>query len=115
MHALLALSNGAGAICNAALLFRGLVKSGVLRPQRDGWALVAKIILASAAMAFALAWFSGDLPTWLVATVVHRLLWLGGLVGLGGGVYFAVLWLLGVRMSQFRLQPPQPAAIPGDL
>jgi putative peptidoglycan lipid II flippase len=108
MHAWLALTNGVGAILNAALLFRGLLVSGVLRPQRDGWMLVLKIIVASAAMGALLLTLQGDLTSWLSVTVAKRLIWLAGLVAGGGAVYFATLWILGVRTSQFRLQPPQP-------
>jgi putative peptidoglycan lipid II flippase len=115
MHAWLALTNGVGAICNAAMLFRGLVVSRVLRPQRDGWVLVLKIIVASAAMAAFLFWRRGELDAWLSAAVVYRLVWLAGLVAGGGGVYFATLWILGVRASQFRLQPPEPVQSPNQL
>jgi putative peptidoglycan lipid II flippase len=115
MHALLALTNGVGAICNAALLFRGLLVSGVLRPQRDGWTLVLKIVLATTVMAVFLITFRGDLASWLQATVVHRLIWLSGLVALGGAIYFATLWICGVRAWHFRLQPPKAIEGPGQL
>ena len=59
-------------------------------------------------MAAGLVWFSGNLHDWLQASVSYRLAWLAGLVALGGAVYFAVLWILGVRMSHFRLEPPEP-------
>jgi putative peptidoglycan lipid II flippase len=110
MHAFLALTNGAGAIFNAALLFRGLLAAKILRPQRDGWVLVIRIVVASAAMAAFLVWFGGDLETWLQITLLRRLAWLAGLVLGGAAVYFAMLWVLGVRPAQFRLQPPVPAA-----
>jgi putative peptidoglycan lipid II flippase len=111
MHAYLALTNGAGAIVNAALLFRGLLVAGVLRPQRDVWRLVAKIVVASGAMGAFLVWFGGDLEPWLRATVLHRLLRLAGLVSGGGVLYFGVLWIAGVRASQFSLRPPPAATI----
>ncbi|HEU4654921.1 MAG TPA: murein biosynthesis integral membrane protein MurJ [Steroidobacteraceae bacterium] len=115
MHALLALTNGVGAIVNAAMLFRGLLKAGILRPQRDGWSLVIKMVIASAAMAVFLVWFGGELKTWLEITALRRLLWLAALVAGGAAIYFAVLAILGVRASQFRLQPPTPAVHASDL
>jgi putative peptidoglycan lipid II flippase len=66
--------------------------------------------LASAAMAAFLVWFGGDVQTWLAASTSHRLIWLTGIVSGGGAVYFAVLWLLGVRMGQFRLAAATPVA-----
>jgi hypothetical protein len=39
---------------------------------------------------------------------------LSGLIAAGIVVYFGVLWLLGVRANQFRLQPPAvPSAASG--
>ncbi len=58
-------------------------------------------------MAAFLWWFGGDLATWLVtAEAASGLAWLAGLVAGGIGIYFAALWVMGVRAGQFRLQAP---------
>jgi putative peptidoglycan lipid II flippase len=55
-HAGLALSIGLGAWCNALLLFSGLLRRGVFRPQ-PGWALFAgRVVAANCALAAALWW-----------------------------------------------------------
>jgi putative peptidoglycan lipid II flippase len=106
MHAMLALSNGIGALFNASWLYRGLIRSGVLRRDPEGAALIRRVVIASVVMAAVLWWFGGDLDIWLHASTAHRVVWLSALIAAGGAAYFGSLWLMGARASQFRLQPP---------
>jgi putative peptidoglycan lipid II flippase len=108
-HALLALTNGVGALVNAALLYGGLVRKQILHTGALA-GLVLRIALASALMAALLSRFSGEVAEWLAAPVVTRVAWLGALVIGGVAVYFGSLWILGVRVGQFRLQPPAVSA-----
>lgn len=103
-HALLALTNGVGAIFNAVSLYIGLRRKNILHRHPGGVALLAKIVIASAAMAAFLIWFSGQLSEWLQASTLDRAIWLAGLVAGGGAVYFVVLFGLGVRLHQFKVQ-----------
>lgn len=103
-HALLALTNGVGAMLNAGLLYLGLLRSQVLRRGQAMKGLLIRILVASALMAAVLWWFGGDVATWLVTPKVQRVVWLAGLVAGGVAVYFAALWAMGVRAGQFRLQ-----------
>ncbi|HEY0681627.1 MAG TPA: murein biosynthesis integral membrane protein MurJ [Steroidobacter sp.] len=105
-HALLALTNGVGAIMNATLLYTGLLRSQVLKRGQALRGLLIRIVLASALMAAFLWWFGGDLATWLETSKILRVVWLAGLVVGGIVIYFAALWVMGVRAGQFRLQPP---------
>ena len=105
-HALLALTNGVGAILNAGLLYTGLLRTQVLRRGQALRGLLIRIVVASTLMAAFLWWFGGDLATWLVTPKINRIVWLTGLVAGGIAIYFGALWLLGVRTRQFRLQPP---------
>ncbi len=103
-HALLALTNGVGAIFNATMLYVGLRRRKILHRHPGGVALLMKIAAASLAMAAFLWWFGGSLSEWLDATTSQRVIWLCGLVAGGGATYFGVLWLLGVRPLQFKVQ-----------
>jgi putative peptidoglycan lipid II flippase len=103
MHALLALSNGVGAIFNAGLLYVGLVRKGVLMKQPGGRKLLIQIVVASALMAAFLVWFGGDVQSWLAASTMHRVGWLAAIVTGGAAVYFVALLVMGVRPGQFRL------------
>jgi putative peptidoglycan lipid II flippase len=103
-HTLLALTNGVGAMMNAALLYIGLARMGIIQPGHVMGGLLARIVIASSAMAALLAWLGGDLAFWLDSGSLSRVLRLSGLIAAGIVVYFGVLWLLGVRPGQFRLQ-----------
>jgi putative peptidoglycan lipid II flippase len=103
-HTLLALTNGVGAMLNAGLLYVGLVRMGIVRPGHVMRGLLVRIGIASALMAGVLWWLGGDLAFWLSSGTLVRIMRLSGLIALGMVVYFGVLWLLGVRAGQFRLQ-----------
>jgi putative peptidoglycan lipid II flippase len=103
MHALLALSNGIGAIFNAALLYRGLVRSGVIVPQPGRRKFLLKVTVASGLMAAFLWWFGGDVAQWLATSTSRRIAWLAAIVGGGAAVYFLGLAAMGIRPRQFRL------------
>ncbi len=104
MHALLALSNGVGAIFNAGLLYIGLIRKGVLVRQPGGRKLLIQIVVAAALMAGFLFWFGGDVEAWLAASTIHRVSWLAAIVIGGAAVYFVALLVMGVRPGQFKLQ-----------
>jgi putative peptidoglycan lipid II flippase len=105
-HTLLALTNGVGAMMNAGLLYVGLARMGIIQPGHVMRGLLARIVIASSVMAVLLLWLGGDLAFWLSTGTAVRVLRLGGLIAVGIVAYFGVLWLLGVRARQFRLQPP---------
>lgn len=101
-HAGLALAIGLGACMNAAILFHLLRKHGIYSPQ-PGWGkFFFKVLLALACMAFVLYFAEGSARDWIDAGFSERALWLAGLVLLGAGVYFAVLWITGIRLDQFK-------------
>jgi len=102
-HAGLALATSLSAFLNAGLLYRGLSRQGLFRPQ-PGWIwFVVRVLIACLVMALLLYWGRGDVLDWQQWTAAWRvtqmLLW----VGAGGLVYFVTLWLLGLRPGQFRV------------
>ena len=100
-HAGLALSIGLGACVNAGLLYYHLRKDNVFKPQ-PGWMLFfARLAIAVSALAVTLHFAMGTSDAWLHARVLHKFLHLSGLVVLGAIVYFAVLWILGLRIKDF--------------
>ena len=101
-HVLLAFSTGMSALVNSALLFRGLRRTGVYRAA-SGWPRFAgQVLIANLAMAIGLWWAAGELRSWLDLGGWERALRLGGCVGGGAAVYFAVLWVTGVRFAELR-------------
>ncbi len=101
-HVLLATSTCVAAAINTWLLWRGLRREGIYRPE-PGWsALLVRILLANLAMAAVLAWSAGDLAGWLEAAAATRALRLGASIAAGAGTYFAVLYLAGLRFEHLR-------------
>ena len=100
-HAGLALAIGLGACINAGLLYYHLRRAGVYQPQPGWMKFLLKLALAVTMMALALAFAMGHGDAWLHYRLVTKLTYLSGLVLLGAAVYFAVLWLLGIRIKDF--------------
>ena len=100
-HAGLALAIGLGACINASLLLRGLRRREIYKP-RPGWPeFLLKLAGALYAMSVVL-WVAmpGD-AAWLAMGAAVRALNLAWIVLLGAATYFAALWLLGFRLSDF--------------
>lgn len=96
-HVGLALATSVAGVVNAALLLRGLLRTGRYRPGA-GWAtLIGAILLASVLMSALLGWITPTLAIWSGLDVVGRGGRLLGLILLGGLVYLGTLRLCGVR------------------
>ncbi|MDM4770829.1 murein biosynthesis integral membrane protein MurJ [Solimonas sp. SE-A11] len=101
-HAGLALATSLSAWINATLLFRRLRKDGIYRP-RAGWrSFGLRLFAANGAMAALLLLGSPALQVWIDAGLRQRGVWVLGLVAGAMAVYFATLWLCGMRMAHFR-------------
>jgi putative peptidoglycan lipid II flippase len=101
-HVLLATSTCASAAVNTFMLWRGLRREGVYRPGPGWTALLVQIGCASVAMAALLVWMGGDVAGWLAVSPLHRAARLAGCIVAGAALYFAVLFLTGLRPSQLR-------------
>ena len=98
-HAGLALSIGLGALVNALWLLVGLLRRGAYVPA-PGWLLYAlQVLAASCLMAVLLLWAS-DHFAWLAmrAHSLQRAGLLALLVAAAALLYFAVLWVGGLRL-----------------
>lgn len=101
-HAGLALATSLSATLNAFLLFRGLRKAGVYRPEPGWLLLILRGAAASAVMGGVLLWGVGDLTSWLGMATVDKVWRLLIWVLAGAASYFAVLALLGIGPRHFR-------------
>lgn len=100
-HAGLALAIGLGACVNASLLYFHLRRANYFQPQA-GWLLfLAKLLLALVFMGIVLHYAMGNAEAWLVYSLSKRLIYISGLVVLGGVSYFAMLLLLGFRPRDY--------------
>ncbi|WP_457670292.1 murein biosynthesis integral membrane protein MurJ [Thiolapillus sp.] len=101
-HAGLALATSLSAFVNAALLFKGLRKSGIYHPGKEWPWLWLKVFLAAAGMAGIILWGMPDLQAWAEVGAGMRAIWLGLWVGVGALTYFLLLLLFGIRPGHFR-------------
>jgi putative peptidoglycan lipid II flippase len=104
-HVGLAMATSLSALVNAALLFITLIRHKIYTPSVAlGWRRVfGQTIAASGSMSAVLLLVSPSIDRWLEVAHLMRALWLAGLVLLAVGVYFLVLWVLGMRISQLKL------------
>jgi len=100
-HAGLALSIGLAACLNASLLYWQLRKQKIFQPQPGWFSFLLRLVIAVVAMAAALVGILWVMPDWAQGNMLMRLLRLAAVCAVGGGVYFAVLALLGFRIKDF--------------
>ncbi len=101
-HAGLALSIGLGACLNAGILFHKLRSQGIFQPQ-PGWPVFLLKLFTALAVMGVLLWVGMNKEShWIAYGFGQRILHLSGLVVGGVVVYFVTLWLLGVRLGQFK-------------
>lgn len=103
-HAGLALAIGLGACLNAGLLYYKLRSKNIYQPQ-PGWGMfIFKIAIALLVMGSVIWLAAGADNYWLDGTAFDRIYRLVGIVILGAGSYFAMLWILGFRLKDFSRQ-----------
>jgi putative peptidoglycan lipid II flippase len=101
-HILIATSTCIGAAINTLLLWRGLAREGVL-VHTPGWMpFVARVLVANAIMGGMLCYVAGDTARWAAMPFVERVLRGGGSIVLGAVVYFAMLYVCGMRYRHLR-------------
>lgn len=103
-HAGLALATAASSLLNAGLLYRGLRRHQVYQPL-PGWRRIGgQIVAALLVMALFLYWVTPLFEVWGQETLWLRAGLLGGVITTAIILYCAMLYLLGIRLSQFRQQ-----------
>ncbi len=107
-HAGIALSTSLAALVNAGCLFHYLRKGSHYIP-RDGWGLFALRLTAANGLLMLWLWIgAGSLSNWVDSSAMWRFTHLAGLLSVGAVLYFAALWVTGVRLHHL-LVPPQHA------
>lgn len=99
----LALSIGAGACLNSLFLYIGLRKRQIFVPQ-PGWVGFSVRLVVAVCLMGAVAWLAQGQFNW-AAMQAHALLRAGALfliIAVSAVVYFAVLFVLGFRLGDFK-------------
>ncbi len=111
-HAGLTLAISLGACVNAVLLLMFLLRHGYYAPKAGWLALVGKLVIALAVLGAVLLAVAGPNSFWLAASVWAKVGRLALVIAAGALAYFATLYLLGFRFSDFnRREGEAPLAI----
>jgi len=103
-HAGLALAISIAALLNALLLYKGLRRDGVVR-HGSGWPwLLGRVSIANAALWFVLVQLQRPGSWWLQVDIFDRISWLCVSIVAGASAYFVALFVLGMRVGDFRLR-----------
>lgn len=109
-HAGIALSTSLAALVNMGFLFYLLQKSGHYSP-RDGWKLFSIRLLVTNGVLAIWLWFgAGKLETWITQPTLWRVEHLLFLLSTSVLLYFAMLWLTGIRLHHL-LMPRQQQTV----
>ena len=101
-HAGLALATAGSSLLNAWLLYRGLRQRGVYLPLA-GWGRHAlQLGVALVSMSLFLYWSDVLFEGWLEQVLWYRVGLLSGVIVFAAVIYFAVLYLFGMRPAQWR-------------
>ncbi len=103
-HAGLALATSLAAYLNAYLLLRSLRRERVYVGARGWPRLMLQVAGAAVSLVLLLGWVSPELDQWVLVGRLQRVGMLAGLIGLGAAVYFAVLWLAGLRPGDLKVE-----------
>ncbi|WNO59985.1 murein biosynthesis integral membrane protein MurJ [Rheinheimera sp. MMS21-TC3] len=99
----LALATSMSASLNAFLLYRGLKLAGVYQITKATWLYLAKLVLAAVIMAALLYWQMPSFSNWLLFSFSQQAMHLIGLCMAAIFIYFLLLLVLGIRLSQFKV------------
>ena len=99
-HVGLALATALAAMLNATLLFLGLRKQNVYRPNKGWKSLYLKLITANLGLLTVLYLTTPAIVHWQMSDAAERASMLSGIIVLAAAVYFIILQLLGIGIKQ---------------
>lgn len=101
-HAGIALATSLAQLLNSILLYRGLRKLDVYRPEA-GWSMLfLRYAIANVIMGGVLYLLMGNVDQWFDWSTWQRVWELTILCGAGIVTYFTALWVMGLRLHQFK-------------
>jgi putative peptidoglycan lipid II flippase len=100
----LALATTLSATLNAVLLYRGLKDQQVFKLSNVTKVFIGKLIFAACCMAVVVNYLSPSFDIWLTMGFVEQLTKLIAYISVGMVTYFAVLYVIGVRLKDFKVK-----------
>jgi len=101
-HVGLALATSLSAFINAGLLYRGLRKQGIYRPESQWWLYLRRVFIANVLLALGLWVLVNYLPSWSGLVVNERIAYTAIACVLGVIVYVVVLLVSGLRPRHLK-------------
>jgi putative peptidoglycan lipid II flippase len=101
-HAGLALATALASTVNAACLWGILIQSKTMTLEKENKLFIGKVFFASALMALALYFLSGDWASWQHETTIVRYLRLTFVIGVGAIIYTVTCFLCKIRLKHFK-------------
>lgn len=99
----LAIATAMSATLNAFWLYQGLKKQNVFQLSMTTWLFLFKMLLAALVMATGVYYYSPAFEIWLAMTMMAQVIQLIIAISLGLLGYFFCLFLLGVRVNDFKV------------
>lgn len=100
----LAIATTMSATLNAWLLYRGLKQAQIYHLSSHTKVFVGKLVLAASVMALVVYQLSDDFEVWLLMDSVTQIFQLVLCIGVGCFSYFVAIFLLGIRLSDFKVK-----------
>jgi len=100
----LAIATTMSATLNAWLLYHGLKQANIYHLSKQTKIFISKLVLAASVMAFVVYQLSADFDVWLNMSFFEQVFQLVLCISVGCLSYFAVIFLLGIRMSDFKVE-----------
>lgn len=100
----LAMATTMSATLNAWLLYRGLKQAQVYHLSNSTKIFIGKLMLAASVMALVVYQLSDDFNVWLAMTFIEQVSQLIFCISAGCVSYFLVVFLLGVRLNDFKVK-----------
>ncbi len=101
-HAGLALASAVAGYVNCGLLMILLIRRKIYKPGKGWLVYLSQLLAANGFIALYLYWAVGTVAFWMQLSPLGRLYWLGLHTGITVVLYFSSLYILGVRVAQFR-------------
>ncbi len=99
----LALATTLSATLNAYWLYQGLKKDQVFALSQATKTYIIKLVVSALAMGLTIYYFSPPFTAWVTMTFSQQLVSLLSYIGIGIGIYFASIFVLGIRLNDFKV------------
>ncbi len=99
----LAVATTLSATLNAYWLYQGLKQANVFHFSNSILVFIAKLVIAALGMAAVVFWLSPRFDLWLAMSFLEKVQRLVLCIGLGAACYFLTIFILGVRINNFKV------------